>query len=181
MTMQASDSVFYEEKEFTLIDVEAGKQIIDYANFSLIQPLDEFSVSSACWRGYTAEYFIEDNKLYGIKTLNPFEHKVNKSTKVCIPFTGSCIIACGSGWNSDFISSYVDYDEAYELYFDAGKLVEKLSLISAIDEMKELKDTDKYNNEMEPYDRRQAIEVIARKPLKYHYDDNSYKWRNNRD
>jgi len=63
MTMQASDFFCLDGKFYTLIDVEDKKQIIDYIPFP--EPRPEFiSTCSACWRGYTAEYAVEDGFLF---------------------------------------------------------------------------------------------------------------------
>jgi len=93
-------------------------------------------------------------------------------------FTGSCIVAYASEdtrTNSDFLCSYIDYAEAYELYFEEGMLKEKQSLISAIE--KAARNTNGYTYRIEAYQRAQLREHIAREPLKYKYDQRTYKWR----
>jgi hypothetical protein len=184
MTMQVADYINIGRKKYKLIDVEKNKQIITCADFNMPNHNEKISVSTACWRGYMADYYIIKNILYGIKSQDIFfedskKDKRIKSSRIIIPYTGSCIIAYGDAWNSDFLSSYVDYDEAFELYFKNGILKEKLTLISAIEKMKELSKTDEYENKMEPYERAKIREQIAREPLKYNYNRSTYKWRNN--
>jgi hypothetical protein len=187
MTMQAADYVTIGKKIYSLIDIEENKQIIKFADFVMPTHNGENYISSACWRGYMADYYIIKNTLYGIKKQdyyceNTKEHKTIKSPKLFIPYTGSCIIAFGDAWNSDFLSTYIDYDEAFELYFDNGILKEKLSLLSAIDKVKVFAKNDVYNNKIEPYERAIVREYIAREPLKYKYNiRRTYKWRNNID
>lgn len=180
--MQAADYVNIRRKKYILIDVEKDKQIITCADFNMPEFNGIMSLSTACWRGYTAEYYVIRNNLYGIKRQEIYfeelkKEKTIKSSRVFIPFTGSCIIACGDAWNSDFISSYIDYDEAFELYFENGTLKEKNTLISAIEKIKFLCKTDEYENKIQPYERAIIREQIAREPLKYKYNDDTYKWR----
>ncbi|WP_461256902.1 hypothetical protein [Treponema sp. R80B11-R83G3] len=172
MTMQASDTFSLGSKKYTLIDIEENKQIITCADFNLPKNKEIIVINSGCWRGYTAKYYVVKDKLYGIKISEVYnsdpKEKNYKSKKIFIPYTGSCIIAYGSGWNSDFLSTYLNYDEAYELYFENGILKEKLTLLSTIEKFKALNGSDKKWEEMEK---------IAREPLKYKYDIRSYKWR----
>ena len=181
MSIQSDDFVYINDKKYVLIDIEIGKQIIDSAYF--IMPEHEYVLitNTGCWRGYTAEYYIIDNILHGIKDMN-FSQKGTKikSQLTMMPYTGSCIIA---GINegkarhiSDFIETYITFDEAYELYFDTGVLKEQLSLSSAVMEYKDICETDDYKNNMQPDERRQLMVKIARKPLKYKYDSVTYKW-----
>ena len=185
MTMQVADYVNIGKKRYVLIDVEKDKQIITCADFDMPDYTGIISISTACWRGYMADYYVIKNILYGIKSQdisfeNSRENKKIKSSKRIIPYTGSCIIAYGDAWNSNFISSYIDYDEAFELYFENGILKEKLTLASAIEKTRALSKTDEYKTKMEPYERANIREQIAREPLKYNYDKRrTYKWRNN--
>jgi len=182
MTIQAPDFIYLGKKQYTLIDIEAGKQIIDCAAFAMPDHNRKIGISSACWRGYTANYYVVRKILYGVKSHIIFfeDSKYEKITslRTMIPYTGSCIIAHGSRWISDFISTYTYFDEALELFFEQGVLKEKLSLISAIEKARSIRETDEYNNKMEPYERGRLIEQIAREPLKYRYDRRTYKWRN---
>ena len=185
MTIQARDYISIGRKKYTLIDVEEGKQIITCANFVIPKYKNwykGYTASTACCRGYMAEYYIIKKSLYGIKLHDYFsydlkEQKIKKTRRLFIPYTGSCIIAYGDGWNSDFLSSYLDYNEAFELYFEKGIIVEKLTLLPAIEKMRSLSESEEYINKMEPYQRCKIRDDIARENLKYKYDTSSYKWR----
>jgi len=183
MTMQADDYVHIGKKKYTLIDVEKGKQIITCADFIMPEYNEIMSArSTGCWRGYTAEYFVVRKILYGIKYQEVYfegSTKEIKSPKISIPYTGSCIIAyCNNALKiSDFLESYIDYDEAFELYFENGILKEKNTLISAIEKAKTLFETDEYKNKKKPSERREVREKIGRESLKYKYDRSTYRWR----
>lgn len=182
MTVQASDSVIYKKKKYTLIDIEKEKQIIDCAKFQM--PNHSPAISSGCWRGYTAEYRIENDKLYGTR----YERKSGtweeiSSKELFINYTGSCIIAMAEDekkkwYISDFLSCYLDYDIALELHFTNGTLDEVLDLGEAISELRALEATEEYRSERtQPNTRHKIREKIARKYLTYEYDCASYKWR----
>jgi hypothetical protein len=182
MTMQADDYVHIGKKKYTLIDVEMDKQIITYADFIMPENKGREVISTDCWRGYTAEYFVVRKTLYGIKYQKVyFEGSTKKisSSKIKIPYTGSCIIAYSDDarMNSDFLNSYINYDEAFELYFENGVLKEKNTLISAIEKATALFETDEYKNKMKRDEWAHIREKIAREPLKYKYDKSTYRWR----
>ena len=186
MSVQSADLMYLGKKKCRLIDVEGKKQIIDCGDFPVLDKNWDINITTACVRGYNAVYYVIRKTLYGVKKqmiynlLNTDESKNIKSSKIMIPFTGSCIVACGgSGRNSDFISSYLDYEEAFELYFKEGILVEKLSLDSAIKKASTMFESEKYKNKMEPNERAKWRERTARNPLKYKYSQSTYKWRNN--
>lgn len=184
MTVQASDYVFYKNKRFVLIDVEEGKQLINYVKPSILQRLNEIfneTKISSCWRGYTAQYFINGNILYGIREeIIASRLKRIKSPLRQVRYTGSIIIAFKNDDHlkfSDFIDCYLDYDEAYELFFLNGRLREAHKLDKAIKEYNvdskkiicdEDSDFKKIHN---------VRDNVARKHLKYKYDKKNYKWR----
>jgi hypothetical protein len=174
MTVQAPDYVHIGKKKYVLIDVEEDKQIITCADFGMPDST-EMIICTSCWRGYMADYYVIRKTLYGIK-MDPVGK--NRSSRTFIPYTGSCIIAYGDYWNSDFIESYLYYDEAFELYFENGILKEKLTLSSAIEKARAFRKTDEYKNNG---DIRDIMEQIAREPLKYNYGGGTHKWRNNND
>jgi len=205
--MQASDYMYMDNKKYTLIDIEHGKQIITCANFELELDEDEHRrvLCSSCWRGYTAKYWVEDSKLFGEKTIEVWKEgnedgsevwnaRSIVSPRVFIPYTGSCIIAYGDqnkfDWaeewkvlNSDFLDVFTITLEAYELYFEYGTLVEKLSLERAIVEAKDsLLPVREYIDGSEEYYKAvgknaATRERIAHKYTKYEYSTSSYKWR----
>lgn len=181
MTVQAKDYVMFRNQEFVLIDVESGKQIICCADFVMPKPI-EAVWSSACQRGYTANYTIRDGKLYGIRCECDEDDNFVKSNELPLNFTGSCVIASGEAggrWGrSDFLECYLDFDKAFELHFTNGNLDEERCLSEAIAEMREIETTAAYKSEdTEPIERSRIRKEIARKHLKYAYDRNSYKWR----
>jgi len=178
MTKQADDYMHLGRKRYTLIDIEKDKQIIDCAEFVMPYPSDDeicFSICSACWRGYTADYYIVRNTLYGAREEVIYgggKDKVIKSPRTFIPFTGSCVIARGGDhyfWHSDFLDGYAYYDEAFELYFKDGILKEKLSLADAIEKVKAITESGKENAN---------LSSIILGALKYQYGESTYKWRN---
>ncbi|MBE5952321.1 MAG: hypothetical protein E7260_12200 [Lachnospiraceae bacterium] len=185
MTVQVSDSVKYKRKKYVLIDVEKGKQIIDCADFKMPEHLPCYNTS--CWRGYTAEYVIRKDKLYGTRyEWDDEQRKEIESETLFLNFTGSCVIARttkNNTWlNSDFLECYVRFDEAYELHFTDGVLDEVLDLHKAITEAKEFIESETYKDEStEPQVRANCLEEIAYMNLKYDYDYRTYRWRNGED
>ena len=187
MTMQASDSVRYKKKVYTLVDCTSN--LIATADFGI---MGSDVTCTACYRGYTAEYSVKKNVLYGVKHINGFlrlEGEELESDWLKMNFTGSILIAKPGEryFNSDFIDSYLFADIAYELRFEDGVLQEEISLSEAIKEWKEMEvQIDKenaekvkqgiYEDEYEGYRRKADIrEEFARKHLKYKYCD--YKWK----
>ncbi len=181
MTRQASDTVIYKRKKYTLIDVEKGKQMIDCADFP--KEKDIYSICTACWRGYIAEYRIRRKKLYGVRYEgNLIARPRAKSPKMFMNYTGSCVVAWNRdkhAWgNSDFLVCYLYYDEALELHFTDGVLDEVRDLAEAIQKQKEREQQAEDENQvakirLSPDERRE----LARRYLKYEYDWRSYKWR----
>ena len=145
MTRQKSDYMYFERKKYTLIAVEKDKDMKGRVKFIMPPntPSADKCRSSACWMGYTMDYHVIRNSLYGAKkqsvwcdSSNNFEDV--KSAKAFIPFTGSCIIANGPvhlnsmgnrGW-------YIYGHEAFELYFEQGKLKERLPLTPVMEKAK---------------------------------------------
>ena len=184
MTMQTADCVYIKKKKYYLIDVEEGKQIITCSNYIMPKHNGEITCSTACYRGYTADYYIFRDLLYGIKSEERYiedsrKSILIKSPKTFIPYTGSCIIAYGNNWGCDFLVEYTFFYEAYELYFEKGKLKEKLQLNLAIEKAKIFRQTVECNN-IKPHERFKELDKIAREQLKYKYDvRRTYKWRHN--
>lgn len=172
MTMQSRDYFYFKGQRFTLIDVEKGKQIIDYGRFNI--PKESRSYCSRCWRGYETIYSVEKKQLWGIIKENFSLDDERCSNKKPVYFTGSCIIALDDETklnNSDFLEAYLDYKYAYELHFTRGILNKINDLSQAIQEAKEINESDR-----DDYFKKR--ELLARKYLKYNYDQhNTYKWR----
>ena len=168
MTKQASDYVWYNGEKYTLIDCEKDKSVIDSANFGL----ENKYFGTACRRGYTAEYFIENNLLFGEKTVWDAERTKNSivishftSSRMRMSYTGSMIIAInndGSFSGLGFITDYLKFDRALELYFIDGELAEITDLSAAIKEWAAFKKNNDYDQERE----------IALKHLQYDYGIN---------
>jgi hypothetical protein len=170
--MQSRDYLYFKGQRFTLIDVEKGKQIIDYGHFNI--PKISGGFCSSCWRGYEAIYSVEKKQLWGIMIEHIFLDDEKRSNKVPVYFTGSCIIALDDENeinNSDFLEAYLDYNYAYELHFTRGILNKINDISQAIQEAKEIDKSDQC-------DYFKKRELLARKYLKYKYDQhNTYKWR----
>lgn len=181
MTMQSCDYVWYKNEKFILIDCEKKKDIINSADFGL----KNFSAMTCCYRGYTAEYFIEDNFLYGQKKVVDYTErtdsdiKINfkKSPKIKMNYTGSAIIAINNKDNkyimSDFFETFLLFDRAYELYFIDGELLETTDLSPAIQEYTALKNSLKNTSSYYELLGKKRKE-IAIKYLQYEYGN--YKW-----
>ncbi len=185
MTIQMNDYLWYKGEKFVLIDWEKGKSIIDSANFEL----KGFICCTDCHRGYLAEYFIdENNMLFGEKSTEryiknedgSFKTEFETSQRLHMNYTGSAVIAIynnGRMGHSDFLSCYLDYDRAFELYFVDGKLAEITDLASAIKEwqdLKKIKDLDQkiYGKKYYEYCMKKPDyqDEFAQKYLKYQYN-----------
>lgn len=172
MTMQTRDYFYFKGQKFTLIDVEKGKQIIDYGRFNI--PKVDGGYCSHCWRGYKAVYSVEKKQLWGIKTNMVWIDDEVVSRKTPVFFTGSCIIALDNNRdlrNSDTLTDFLDFDSAYELHFTRGILNRINDISRAIHEAKKLDNTNRD-------DYFQKRKLLARKYLKYKYDEyKTYKAR----
>lgn len=157
------------KKKYTLIDVEKGKEINGRVKFVMPAKVTKKNLawSTACWRGYTMDYHVVQGKLYGVKKqeiwLEKYDREEVGSPKVFIQFTGSCIVA------RDFIGQYpsiepqlLDFTEAFELYFEQGRLKEKLSISSVLEEAKVIAE----GPEKDLYSAHQTV----LKSLKYKYN-----------
>ncbi|MBQ6389588.1 MAG: hypothetical protein IJH90_08165 [Mogibacterium sp.] len=170
MTVQMADYVTYNGRKFTLIDIEMGKSMI--GELPGPGPLEERWVCTACWRGYTADYFIIDDCLYVIRSKGgAYDEDRDPADKTISPemkrlhYTGSCIIAGDDAEEyriSDFLECYLNYEEALELHFTNGVLDEVRNLKDAVKEFRE---------------GAEAREYLARRDLKYEYDDRTYRWQ----
>ena len=162
MTMQATDTVNYRKKEYYLIDIEKGKQLInpyDYKN----NPEKTIEISSACWRGYEATYEIKDNKLY-LSTINGDE------CNSLLSFTGVLLIVRDANgyFNTDFLVAVYLFNEVLELVFIEGE-IEKVNDLSNI-----------LSNYCEGIDENPSDEGKEEYLLKNciaKYGSRSYKWR----
>lgn len=166
MTIQICDFVNFKNNRYVLIDCEKGKSVIDSAEFDL-----EWKIcDTSCHRGYTAEYFVEDNVLYGIKTVDAYygEDDGENSEKTRMSYTGSVVI--GDGSFGDFLECCLGCSEAYELYFENGVLAEVNDLSEMLNEWAE------QTKESDCMKQLEAERAFLKKHLKYEYGQN-YKWR----
>ncbi len=189
MTMQMDDYIRYKNRKYTLIDCTSN--LIETAPFEL----DSIGYSTACRRGYTAEYSVENDVLYGIKCVTDSRRESDeirileyRSECMKMDYSGSLLIAGFKDdlHNADFIDSFLDAETAYELIFEKGNLKEEILLKGAIEEWKTLETQLKkenreklkqkiYKDEYEAYRRIGEIkEGFVRDRLKYKYC--SYKW-----
>lgn len=124
MTKQAEDKVMYEGNEY-YITYEFALEEYMHKNFD-IPPLTigEYTYSTtACNRGYFAEFEIRDDNLY-IHTLN------GKVYNQLVEYTGGLSLISGYEVVDQGINNTLELREKYEmrLYFDNGKIVEKEKL-----------------------------------------------------
>lgn len=180
MTVQAADYIYYNDKEYTLIDMELGKDMAE----ELIDPSEKHVLSTACWRGYMAEYYIADNVLYGRTTTEEWQSvEDTESPKQRIHYTGSCVVAYNNEemlFISDFLECYLGSDEAYELHFSDGILDEVRDLGKTILEYKKgwldggiERDKDGIITAAGMKQR----DLLTRRDLKYKYGESTYRWR----
>ena len=164
MTIQVCDFVNYKNSRYVLIDCEKEKSVIDSAELDLKGKICDTS----CHRGYTAEYFIEDNILYGIKTVGTYSDEEKSSERTRMFYTGSIVI--GDGSFGDFLECCLGCSEAYELYFENGVLTEVNDLSEMLSAWKGQDKADDCLKQLE------AERTFLKKYLKYEYGQN-YKWR----
>lgn len=173
MTIQISDPFHWKKQSYVLIDIEKEKRMFSEDEIKGLQR-DDFRISS-CWRGYWAEYFIEEDILYGI--LHSLQKEKKKVKKKALSFSGACVIAkrpeAVRFWTTDFLSSYLWADEAYELHFCDGRLTEVRDLSIAIEEYTRILAEESVSGNKTWL----ADNNLAKKHLKYDYDTRSYKWR----
>lgn len=144
MTGQISDSLFYKQKEYSIVGVK-GKALFKLEDYGV----EPSTICSACWRGYVATYAIRYNKLVlrdlelllspeevrevGIHFLanrNPTSHDMGpiyKRLNVLMDFSGKLLIG------RDFIPAlYVHmgfqkpytYSSVHEFSVSEGKVIE---------------------------------------------------------
>ena len=169
MTVQKKDHMSLDGDRFTLLCIERDKEIADHTKFIMPAKVtkDNLRWSTGCYKGYTMEFYSIQKKLYAAKKQDIWcddDIKEVESKRIFVPFTGSCVIARGGNYCS--VSNrtmwYIEYNEAFELYFEKGVLKEKRSLASSIEKAKpfiEVRDKD--------YD---SARQILLEGLKYKYE-----------
>ena len=160
MTMQMNDYVFYNGKRYNLVDLEVRKSLVNTADFKIENNICD----TDCFRGYFAEYFIEGNFIFGIK-----HNYDKKSEKMNMMYTGSMIIAYTKNkfGSAQFLEDYLDFDEALELYFIDGELVELTDLTIVIEKWKQIENNE-WTNTSKWWELKRNF---ATEHLQYEYDD----------
>ncbi|MDE7121643.1 MAG: hypothetical protein K2O42_05730 [Oscillospiraceae bacterium] len=177
MTMQSCDYLYYQGKKYTLIATEKDTDLIHSSDFGLKNNI----CMTCCYRGYTAEYFIENNFLYGEKTVKDDTTIANcflKSQKLRMNYTGSLLLARNRDEHfslADFITCYLDFDEAFEFYFVDGELAEITDLSNAIQEWHTIENKPANKTQESYTELWRKQDEIAVKYLKYQYCN--YKWQ----
>lgn len=145
MTGQMNDSVIYEKKEYSLLQVKGNDLFVpqDYG-------MDPVSSCTACWRGFFSRYMVKSSRLYldeltisceDYPAINgkvptrkhiPFGH-VYENVNLLIPFTG--MLQIGANPLRDFstemeFQSPVAFEKVVELKFDTG-ILKRINDISA--------------------------------------------------
>lgn len=171
MTMQCCDHVWYNGARFTLVDTEEGTSLIDSADFAV----EGHACSTDCYRGYTAEYFIENGVIYGEKTVERYpagKLVQNTSERMRMHYTGSLVIAVKESgyYPAQDITDFLDSDRALELTFADGRLTETLDLTPAAQAWKN--SPRAAEDWVQEYAQR---EEAARAALSHEYGTN-YKW-----
>lgn len=188
--MQSKDTVFYNNEKYILFACEENKNLINSAVFEV----EGYPIClTSCYRGYYADYYIENDFIYGIKKLekNYTESGYNSSPKTKLNYTGSIIIARDRELKfcrSFLYYHYTNYDMALEMYFIDGELAEVNDLAPAIKEWNKLcEDAEaqkqkplsgqkqcKYKKQNIPILSKELYykqEEIAKKYLKYKYNE----------
>lgn len=189
MTAQATDYVIFKGKEFDLIDTEKNTDlhltVKSKENEKNINIKFSYLHSTACYRGYVAQYSIRDSELFGCYFNNdlPDEGEDIEDKLVKSNYTGAIIIgrnySRGFPFNSDFIDSFIYAEEAYEIHFTDGKVDDVVDLKEVIESFEEGKDNyNKYIKVGENFNF-DAREEYVKSFLKYKYnDEKTYKWLN---
>lgn len=188
MTEQIPDTLIYDNRTFIIIDIEYGKH--PHTEFVIIP--DNFLHSTDNFRRYEAEYSIENGQLFGRQVLDMYNYVSDDedeihhtySPKTPLHYTGSMLIGRKKDenkyWNTDFIESYLDADEAFELYFEDGVLTEIRNLAEAIAEAITEKDIIRkslwWTSELiTPEEHWDVLKEHWRTYLKYPYRCNTYR------
>lgn len=173
MTMQFCDYVWYNGVKFTLVDTEEGTSLIDSADFDV----EGGACCTACYRGYTAEYFIEDGVIYGEKTVENYPaggHIIEQiiSGRMVMHYTGSLVIAANKNGGyvpAQDVADFLFCDRAMELTFADGQLIDAIDLTPAAQAWK---NSPRCATLQQEFDREKEA---ARAALSHEYGTN-YKW-----
>ncbi|MGN1402809.1 MAG: hypothetical protein ACI4XB_00645 [Ruminococcus sp.] len=129
-----TDTLVLNETEYVIIDFSKNVHPILCAEFTI--PCEfQYNPSTNNYRGYVADYEVINGKLFGTKMIC-VECKPVFSKKLPVNVTGAFVIAqiyhagrfsclyCG-------VEYYINFNRAFELFFENGSLIEKRDLSSA--------------------------------------------------
>ncbi|WP_252225804.1 hypothetical protein [Clostridium sp. ZBS2] len=152
MSMQSPNIILFNNKNYLILDIEENKKIIDIKQLEEAKVINEYKNQicvSSCWRGYIATYEVEDDKLF-LKVIERDDSNIDNVDYELV-FSGCVIIVedDDSYFNTDFIQCLFEFNNAYELVFEAGKLNKKISLNEMIEQFNQQDKCDclKYINE----------------------------------
>ncbi|MFR2886619.1 MAG: hypothetical protein ACLTDM_00305 [Clostridium butyricum] len=131
MSMQNPDIVLFNNKDYLILDIEENKKIIDIEQLEEAKIISEYKNQirvSSCWRGYIVTYEIINDKLI-LKIIERDDTHID-NVNYELAFSGCIIIVedDDSYFNTDFIECLFNFNNAYELVFENGKLIKKVSL-----------------------------------------------------
>ena len=170
MTKQIPDYFTFKNRQFIVIDIERGKRPHEEFVQKMRRP-----VSTACYRGYVAQYQMEDDKLFGHQIFND-----GNSPDTLLHYTGSMLIAWNHDkfWTTDFLQCYLNAEEAYELFFEDGILKVIQDLTSVIAEAKTIRKSRWWISDLvSPNERNETMDEFCRSHLKASYGYNTYRWK----
>lgn len=167
MSMQSADMFLMNNKTYLILDIEENKKIINIEQLEQAKVINEYKNQicvSSCWRGHIATYEVKDDKLF-LKVIERDDTHID-NVNYEIDFSGCIIIVEDdeSYFNTDFIECLFKFNNAYELVFEAGKLIKQISLNEMVDKFKHQSDKSNY------------LEYINEK-CTGKYGRRNYKWR----
>ena len=153
MSTQRPDIIVFKDKKFVIIDIGKNQTLVSKEKI-LSNLENDYFYSSSCVRGYTAEFKINKN--------NQLLYKLDNKKKYSIStFTGNMLITY-KAFITDFLISFLEGEEAYELHFTNGKLDAYFDLSDIIIKYADVPIEEKENSKNE---------------LVYIYDDVTYRWK----
>lgn len=131
MSMQSADMILFDNKDYLILDIEENKKIIDIEQLEKAKIISEYKNQicvSSCWRGYIATYQIINDRLI-LKIIERDDTHID-NVNYELAFSGCIIIVeeDDSYFNTDFIECLFKFNNAYELVFERGKLIKRVSL-----------------------------------------------------
>lgn len=142
------DKMVYKNVRYAVLDYEQYRSNIG-EEIEVAMPEQLFSIKGL--RTYLLNLSLRDNELHGTKWCFDRESEQwKKSKNVFIPFTGFFVlIPIHEGDKVLSVTDFLDYDIAYELRFEEGKLVGENDLSDAIQEWMDIKECAKKDGKVE--------------------------------